>query len=227
MLTGCAATVPPSLHGPDYFHETTQPDVVLGYFTKPHQLGVMGCLDYARTMEPEDPALGHCLGPNPSVTLVVGDVIFGHLEQSRWELTVTDSHEHPRMPIGPRHRVLAYPSRYGTLDATSYIELARTERGEWAVPFSSEYDEPQLPCMSANLLELHPISFARPYPRRALDEYEPDEIEKLRKNPHVTVRSGFVEFHAGVLLSEIYAVRERIPTLDARDKWLVDACLRK
>jgi hypothetical protein len=62
---------------------------------------------------------------------------------------------------------------------------------------------------------------------RAIGDYEPEDLEELRKNPDVTLRGDVVHLRAGVLLSEIYALRDRIPSLDARDKWRIDACLRK
>jgi hypothetical protein len=228
-LAGCVATPapPPRLHGPDYFGERTQPDMVLGYFVEPHLLGVKGCLDFMSEEDPESPAYGHCLGPHPTVTLVVEDVIFGHLEQARWKLSLTDSEKSASMPIGRRYRVLAYPERHGTLNARAYQRLFRTRQGEWAVPVGADVDRPGLPCSAEAMLSPHPVEFARPYPTRSLGKYEPEDLEQLRKNPQVTIRGDVVHYRAGVLLSEIYALRDRIPSLDASERWRVDACLRR
>lgn len=227
LFAGCATAPPPRLHGPDYFNLGTQPDVVLGYFIEPHLLGVKGCLDITLEQDPEDPGYGHCIGPEPAVTLVVEDVIFGHLEHARWKLTLINSAESVDMPIGRRHRVLAYPERWGVLGGGSYQRLARTRQGDWALPVGAEADMPWLPCSSERMLAVQPLDFARPHPKRKLAHYEPEDIEELHKNPHVTIRDGVVHFRAGVLLSEIYALRDRIPTLGARDKVLIDPCLRK
>lgn len=229
FLAGCATAPAPAprLHGPDYFGDRTQPDVVLGHFVEPHLLGVKGCLDVMLEQDPESPGFGHCLGPHPTVTLVVEDVIFGHLEQARWKLSLTNSEKSADMPIGRRYRVLAYPKRHGVLGGRAYQRLYRTKQGEWAVPVGADADRPELPCSAEDMLLPHPIEFARPHPTRAIGDYEPEDLEELRKNPDVTLRGDIVHFRAGVLLSEIYALRDRIPSLDARDKWRIDACLRK
>jgi hypothetical protein len=123
--------------------------------------------------------------------------------------------------------VLAYPSRYGTLSAANIHRLVRTRSGEWAMPVGSEGDLPYLPCSVERFLKPHAIEFARPRPTRALGEYDEDEIEELEANPDVTIRNGMVEYRAGILLSEIYALRDRIPTLGERDQMYVQPCLRK
>jgi hypothetical protein len=226
-LAGCAATSvtapAPDLTGPDYFSDATQPDVVLGYFTEPYKLRTKSCLDGDEYGDPG----GHCYGPIPSVTLVVQDVIFGRAPEARLKLSVYNIEHAERFPLGKREPVLAYPSRYGTLSGFEFHRLVRTRAGEWAIPVGSESDLPSLPCSSERFLKPHVIEFARPRPTRALDEYDEDEIKELESNPDVTIRNGIVEFRAGILLSEIYALRERIPALDQRDRILVRPCLRK
>jgi hypothetical protein len=224
ILAGCAAAPapPPDLDGPDYFSDATQPDVVLGYFTEPRNLGSKSCLD-----EENLGAFGHCDGPSPTVTLVVQDVIFGHVEQARLELSAHQVKDLKRFPLGSLKPVLAYPSRYGTLSAANIHRLVRTGSGEWAMPVGSEGDLPYLPCRVERFLKPHAIEFARPRPTRALGEYDEDEIEELEANPDVTIRNGMVEYRAGILLSEIYALRDRIPTLGERDQMYVQPCLRK
>lgn len=226
-LAACAATPvetsAPDLTGPDYFSDTTQPDVVLGYFAEPYKLGRKSCLDGDEYGDPG----GHCYGPIPSVTLVVQDVIFGRAPEVRLKLSVHGVEHAERFPLGSRQPVLAYPTRYGTLSALGVQRLVRTRAGEWALPVGSERDYPDLPCSIERFLKPHAIEFAGPQPTRALEEYDEDEIEELESNPDVTVRNKIVAFRAGILLSEIYALRDRIPTLSERDRMFVEPCLRK
>ena len=225
ILAGCAtAPAPaPDLEGPDYFSDTTLPDVVLGYFTDPRKLGSKSCLDE----DYRDATMGHCSGPIPTVTLVVQDVIFGRVQEARLELSVHGVKHAKRFPLGSREPVLAYPSRDGTLSGIDFHRLVRTRSGEWAIPVGSERDWPDLPCSVERFLEPHVIKFALALPTRALDEYEEEEIEELESNPDVTIRNRLVEFRAGILLSEIYALRERIPALPESDQMYVQPCLRK
>jgi hypothetical protein len=224
-LVGCAASPPPVLHGPDYFSERTQPDVVLGYFTDPRQLDRKGCLD--QPYDPDSTIDYHCVGPNPSVVLVVQDVIFGHLEQARWELSTKSIDHAGRFPLGPRQPVLAYPERYGVISGTSMHRLFRTRAGEWALAVGAETDLPWLPCSSERLLKPRLIEFAKPTPSRALDEYDEEGLEELRANPDVTIRGGRVHLRAGILLSDIYALRDRLATPSEIERAMIGACLRK
>lgn len=220
LLGGCAAAPPPSLHGPDYFNERTQPDVVLGYFVDPKLLGIASC--------PYDPeGIVDCFGPNPKVTLVVQEVIFGHVEQARLELLAFDIDDPKNFPIGRRQPVLAYPERWGSLGRNAWNTLHKTRSGEWAIPVGAETDRPWLPCSAEQFIEVHAIEFSRPV-TRPLARYEEEDLEELRSNPHVTIDGNVVHIRGGVLLSEVYALRERIPAkLTQTEKILIDACLRK
>ncbi len=220
LLAGCAAAPPPSLHGPDYFNESTKPDVVLGYFTDPQHLGIASC--------PADPeGVIDCFGPSPKVILVVQDVIFGHVGQARLELLAFDVDDPKNFPIGRREPVLAYPERWGGLDRNSWHTLHKTREGEWALPVGAEFEKPWLPCSAERFLEPHPIDFQRPV-TRALDRYDEGDQEELRANPGVTIQGAVVHIRSGILLSEIYALRERMPAkLTDKEKWYIDACLRK
>lgn len=161
------------------------------------------------------------------MTLVVQDVIFGRAPETRLKLSVHGIEHAERFPLGSRQLVLAYPTRYGTLSGLNVQRLVRTRAGEWALPVGSERDYPDLPCSIERFLKPHAIEFASPQPTRALDEYDEDEIEELESNPDVTIRNGIVSFRAGIQLSDIYALRERIPTLGDRDRSFVEPCLRK
>jgi hypothetical protein len=224
-LAGCAVSPPPDLHGPEYFSDRTQPDVVLGYFTDPRLLDRKGCLD--QDYDPDSMIDYHCVGPNPSVVLVVQDVIFGHLEHARWELSTRNVEHADRFPLGRRQPVLAYPERYGVISGTSMHRLFRTRAGAWALAVGAESDMPWLPCSSEQFLKPHPIEFAKPTPSRALDEYEEEGVEELRANPHVTLRDGRAHVRAGILLSDIYALRDRLANPSEPERLEIDACLRK
>ena len=194
--------------------------MVLGYFTEPRHLSAKSCLD-------EIDVDIHCDGQMPTVTLVVQDVIFGHVEQARLELSVHNVRNPERFPLGSQKPVLAYPSGYGTLSGGNILRLVRTRSGEWAIPVGVEDDMPHLPCSAEWFLKPHAIEFARPLPTRALDEYGKKDIRELESNPDVTIRNGMVELRAGILLSEIYALRERIPSLTEQDQVFLRPCLRE
>jgi hypothetical protein len=218
-LGACAAT--PSLRGPDYFPETVEPDVVLGYFTHAKHLGA-GC-PY------DDEGVIDCFGPFPEVTLVVRDVIFGQVETARLELSVREVDHPERFPLGRGQPVLAYPERWGSLGRYGYTRLYRTRSGEWAMPVGSEWDLPDLPCSAEEYLKPHPVDFQPPLPTRLLEEYDDQRAAELRRNPDVTIRGAEVQFRAGILLSELYALRDRIPHMDEDEKLSgnLDICLRK
>ena len=220
LLAGCAAAPPPALHGPDYFNETTRPDVVLGYFTEPRHLGIASC--------PYDPeGVVDCFGPNPKVSLVVQDVIFGHVARARLELLAFDIEDPKNFPLGPRQPVLAYPERWGSLEPHSWTTLHKTRAGEWAIPVGAEIDRPWLPCSAEDFLEYGPLDFSRPV-TRPLARYEGEDLEELRSNPDVTIDGEVVQIRGGVLLSAIYTLRGRIPAkLTPVERTLVDACLRE
>ena len=222
LLGGCAAAPTPVLHGPDYFGERTQPDVVLGYFTDPEHLGIASC-----PFDPEGLVDIDCFGPNPRVTLVVQEVIFGHVADARLDLLAFDIDDPKNFPIGRRQPVLAYPERWGSLGRNSWNTLHKTRSGEWAIPVGAEIDGPELPCDAEEFLEIHPIEFSRPV-TRPLARYEGQDLEELRSNPNVSIDGSVVHIRGGVLLSEIYALRERIPAKLTKDeRWYIDACLRK
>ena len=155
LLTGCASS--PRLTAPDTLDPKSQPTVVLGYFTKAHHLGIESC-----PSSELDGIAVDCFGPNPTVVLVVQEVLFGSVPDRRIKLLAFDVENPEQFPLGPRHPVLAYPSPWDSLN--EWHELSKTRDGEWAVRIHSTADLPDLPCAGEQLLNPVPLDFRRPGP---------------------------------------------------------------
>jgi hypothetical protein len=201
MLCGCA--VPPvSLQGHPKFGDVTTPMVLIGHFTEAKHLDAEPC-------PTSDDVVLDCFGPDPKARIAVKEVLFGRIPSARFEVLALYTKHPERFPIGRENPLLIFLAGYSFADhetggfLSGFRALHRLESGELAMAVATKRDLPDLPCSGERLLEVVPLNFAQPQPRRPLDEYSDTELTELRHNPRVDMRAGNVHFKFGITLASI------------------------
>jgi hypothetical protein len=204
MIMGAAAfAVGCKSQWPPFDESKTSLVLAAGTFSGVHETGAPPCL-MDLSGDPELAGVVDCWSGTPSITtLNVFDVLYGRVTRSALPVGFHPSLMEKGKPPGggrPQLTLLQSDGRHFLL-TYERLPIAQTVTGEWALPIEEVAMLTILPCGAEPLVQ--PLRFAHPRPVYPLDEYTPDDVERLRQNPWVKVEGGHYSITHGILFEDI------------------------